>query len=96
MTTVDLRKYLDERGRAVLANEQKLSELGLTVVKAPAGNRLPVASSGGVLGLYDLSFVRRDRNFSQQLVEFLTNEIKLSPAEIQQLEEQSEYNAISA
>jgi len=90
MGTLNLGKYFDERGSAVLANEHRLRELGLDVQKSQVGTLQPVGS-GGVLGLYDLAFERRDRNFSAELVEFLKTKIKLSPADIQQLEERAAY-----
>ena len=86
MQQIDLKRYLDERGSAVLANEHRLHELGLDVVKSPVGT---LHQGAGVFGLYDLAFERRDPNFSAELVEFLRQKVRLSPAGVQQLEQQS-------
>jgi hypothetical protein len=71
MATVDLSKYFDERGVAALAYEHQLRELGLYVLKTPAGTLHP-GTYGGVLGLFDLAFERRDEHFSAELIEFLS------------------------
>ena len=90
MAAPDLSKYLDERGAAVLAHEDRLRELGLNVLKEKVGNLVPPAY-GGIIALFDLAFERRDEKFSAELVEFLKNEIKLTPDAIAQLEQQAVY-----
>ena len=90
MAAPDLNRYLDERGRLVLLHEDRLRELGLNVIKAPVGTLHP-STYGGVLGLFELAFERRDEHFSVELVEFLSSEIKLSPEDVQRLEEQAVY-----
>jgi hypothetical protein len=72
MPTIDLGKYFDERGTAVLANERRLRELGLNVKRTPAGS-IQTVGPGAVLGLFDLDFERQDEKFSAELVEFLNN-----------------------
>lgn len=91
MATVNLNKYLDKRGSAVLAHEHRLRELGLYISKTPVGTLHPGAY-GVVLGLFDFAFERRDVNFSGELIEFLREVIRLSPSEIQQLEQQATYH----
>jgi hypothetical protein len=44
MQTLDVGKYFDERGSAVLANEHRLRELGLDVLRTPIGTLVPVGS----------------------------------------------------
>jgi hypothetical protein len=94
-TVVNLQKYFDERGRAVLAHEHRLRELGLIVLKTQVGTLQPVAY-GGILSLYDLAFERRDEQFSPELIQFLETEINLSPEEIGQLEQRAIYRGTAA
>jgi hypothetical protein len=83
----ELDIYLDARGEAVLNHEPRLQELGLTVLKTKAATILrPV---GGVIDLFDLEFARRDETFSAELIQFLENEIKLSPEAIQHLQQRA-------
>jgi hypothetical protein len=66
MGALNLGKYFDECGSPVLANEHRLQQLGLDVLKTPVCTLQPVGS-GGVLGLYDLAFERRDKDFSPEV-----------------------------
>jgi hypothetical protein len=92
MPTLDLGEYFERHrhGNAVLQHEDRLRDLGLIVQKKLFGTLVPVGS-GGVIRFYDLTFERRDQSFSAELVSVLQDEIKLSFAEVQQLEQQAAF-----
>jgi len=93
MPTLNVGEFLDRHrgGKALLRNEDRLRDLGLNVHKRRQFGTLRPVGSGGVFSFYNLAFERRDKNFSTELIEFLKDEIKLPPAEIQELELRAAY-----
>jgi hypothetical protein len=87
MPTLDLGEYFERHRHG---NADRLRDLGLIVQKKLFGTLVPVGS-GGVIRFYDLTFERRDQSFSAELVSVLQDEIKLSFAEVQQLEQQAAF-----
>jgi hypothetical protein len=85
----ELKKYFDEHGSALLANEHQLERWGLMVVKEPFGT---LQIGPATLALYDLTYRRRDKEFSSALISYLKNEIQISPEQIAKLQSLAVYD----
>ena len=88
MESVDINKYLDPRGREVMAHAFRLRQLGLVVDKTFFAH-MTEPGSAAVFGMYDLKFRKSSEKFSPELTEFLKNTVKLSDADVAWLEKEA-------